>query len=147
MDLFREYDFVVDATDNFPAKFLINDACVLLKKPFSHAGVVRFQGQLTTCLPGQGPCYRCLFAEPPPPSAVPSCREAGIVGAVAGVVGGLQALEAIKFLTGAGTLLSGALLAYDGLTMEFRKVKFPKWDDCPVCGANPTILKPEWAEP
>jgi thiazole biosynthesis adenylyltransferase ThiF len=142
MDLVRDYDFIIDGTDNFPAKFLINDACVLSKKPFSHAGIIRFKGQLMTYVPGQGPCYRCVFREPPPPDAVPTCRQAGVVGAVAGVIGALQAVEAIKYLVGAGDLLTGYMLTYDALKMEFRKIKLPRRESCEVCGPHPTILKP-----
>ncbi|MDR0621860.1 MAG: molybdopterin-synthase adenylyltransferase MoeB [Deltaproteobacteria bacterium] len=143
LDLIAGYDFVLDGTDNFPAKFLINDACVLSQKPFSHAGIIRFQGQLTTYLPGQGPCYRCIFLKPPPPEAVPTCRQAGVIGAMAGVIGCLQALEAIKCLTGMGQPLTGALLVFDALTMDFRKIKVPSRPSCPVCGQNPTITEPQ----
>ncbi|SHH66167.1 Molybdopterin or thiamine biosynthesis adenylyltransferase [Sporobacter termitidis DSM 10068] len=142
MELVRDYDFVIDGTDNFPAKFLINDACVLAKKPFSHAGIIRFRGQLMTYVPGQGPCYRCVFKAPPPPDAVPTCRQAGVIGAMGGVIGSLQAMEAIKYIVGKGELLTGALLTYDALTMEFRKIKLPGNGSCAVCGQNPTILKP-----
>lgn len=135
MDLVEKYDFVVDATDNFKAKFLINDACVIAKKPFCHAGISRFQGQLMTYVPGEGPCYRCIFREPPPPDAVPDCRQVGIIGAMAGVIGSLQAMEVLKYLLGAGELLTGRLLTYDALKMEFRTVKLPEHvSDCPVCG-------------
>ncbi|MDR1051251.1 MAG: HesA/MoeB/ThiF family protein [Deltaproteobacteria bacterium] len=142
MDLVEKYDFILDGTDNFPAKFLINDACVLARKPLSHAGIIRFQGQLTTYAPGRGPCYRCIFVEPPPPEAVPTCRQAGVVGAMAGVIGCLQALEAVKYLAGTGALLTGWLLTYDAMTMDFRKIKIPSRKNCAVCGENPTILKP-----
>ncbi|HBC27281.1 MAG TPA: adenylyltransferase, partial [Ruminococcaceae bacterium] len=107
MELIADYDFILDGTDNFPAKFLINDACVLAGKPFSHAGIIRFRGQLMTYVPGRGPCYRCVFKEPPPPDAVPTCRQAGVIGAVAGVIGSLQALEAVKYIVGKGELLTG----------------------------------------
>ena len=125
LDLIKDYDFILDGTDNFPAKFLINDACVLAEKPFSHAGIIRFQGQLMTYVPGQGPCYRCVFKQPPPKDAVPTCSQAGVVGAMGGVIGSLQAMEAIKYITGAGDLLVGHLLTYDALKMEFRKIKLP----------------------
>ena len=115
MELIADYDFILDGTDNFPAKFLINDACVLAKKPFSHAGIIRFRGQLMTYVPGQGPCYRCVFKEPPPKDAVPTCSQAGIIGAVAGAIGSLQAVEAVKYLVGAGDLLTGQLLTYDAV--------------------------------
>lgn len=142
LDLVKEYDFVLDGTDNFPAKFLINDACVLAEKAFSHAGIIRFQGQLMTYVPGKGPCYRCVFQEPPPPDAVPTCRQAGVIGAMGGIIGSLQAMEAVKYLLGIGELLTGALLTYDALTMEFRKIKLPRRESCAVCGEHPTILKP-----
>ncbi|WP_444643650.1 HesA/MoeB/ThiF family protein [Caproiciproducens sp. R1] len=142
MELIADYDFIIDGTDNFPAKFLINDACVLAKKPFSHAGIIRFRGQLMTYVPGQGPCYRCVFKEPPPPDAVPTCRQAGVIGAMGGVIGSLQAMEAVKYIIGRGELLTGYLLTYDALKMEFRKIKLPPAKDCAVCGEHPTILKP-----
>ncbi len=135
MELLAEYDFVIDATDNFTAKFLINDACVKAGKPFCHGGILHFQGQLMTYVPGQGPCYRCIFRNPPPEGAVPDCRQVGIIGAMAGVIGSLQAFEAIKYLLGAGELLTGKLLTYDALKMEFRTVKLPGHvPNCPVCG-------------
>lgn len=142
MDLIKDYDFIIDGTDNFPAKFLINDACVMAKKPFSHAGIIRFKGQLMTYVPGQGPCYRCVFKEPPPKDAVPTCKQAGVIGAMGGVIGSLQAMEAIKYIIGQGELLTGYLLTYDALTMEFRKIKLPKdTSHCAVCGENPTITE------
>lgn len=142
MDLIKDYDFIIDGTDNFPAKFLINDACVMAKKPFSHAGIIRFKGQLMTYVPGQGPCYRCVFKNPPPKDAVPTCKQAGVIGAMGGVIGSLQAMEAIKYLLGIGELLTGYLLTYDALKMEFRKIKLPKdTSDCAVCGDHPTITK------
>lgn len=141
-DLIADYDFVLDGTDNFAAKFLINDACVLAGKPFSHAGIIRFTGQLTTYVPEQGPCYRCLFREPPPPNAVPTCAQAGVIGAMAGTIGTLQALEAVKFLTGAGTLLTGKLLTFNALTMEFRTISLKTNPRCRVCGPHRDILRP-----
>ncbi len=142
-ELIREYDFIIDGTDNFPAKFLINDACVLEKKPFSHAGIIRFKGQLMTYVPGEGPCYRCVFKEPPPKDAVPTCKQAGVIGAMGGVIGSLQAMEAIKYIIGKGELLTGYLLTYDALTMEFRKVGLPRdTRRCAVCGEHPTITEP-----
>ena len=141
-EIIRDYDFIIDGTDNFPAKFLINDACVMEKKPFSHAGIIRFKGQLMTYVPGEGPCYRCVFRDPPPKDAVPTCKQAGVVGAMGGVIGSLQAMEAIKFIVGKGQLLTGYLLTYDALTMEFRKIKLPhNTENCPVCGINPTITQ------
>ena len=137
----QDYDFVIDGTDNFPAKFLINDACVLLKKPFSHAGIIRFQGQTMTYVPGQGPCYRCVFKEPPPKDAVPTCRQAGVLGVMGGVIGTLQATEALKYILGIGELLTGHLLTYDALTMSFRKIKLPTNKHCAICGDQPTITE------
>jgi molybdopterin/thiamine biosynthesis adenylyltransferase len=136
------YDYIIDGTDNFPAKFLINDACVLAKKPFSHAGIIRFKGQLMTYVPGQGPCYRCVFKEPPPPEAVPTCKQAGVIGAVGGVIGSLQAMDAIKYIIGKGELLTGYLLTYDALKMEFRKIRLPDNKNCAVCGQHPAIFAP-----
>ena len=142
MDLIADYDFILDGTDNFPAKFLINDACVMAKKPFSHAGIIRFKGQLTTILPGEGPCYRCIFKNPPPKDAVPTCKQAGVIGAMGGVIGSLQAMEAVKYITGVGELLVGCLLTYDALKMEFHKVKLPpRGRGCAVCSDEPTITK------
>ena len=140
-DMVKDYDFVIDGTDNFPAKFLINDACVMAGKPFSHAGILRFGGQLMTYVPGQGPCYRCVFENPPPKDAVPTCKQAGVIGAMAGVIGCLQALEAVKYLTGAGKLLTGKLVTFDALTMQFRTVKLPRNQRCAVCGEQPTITE------
>lgn len=142
LELIRDYDFIIDGTDNFPAKFLINDACVMAKKPFSHAGIIRFKGQLMTYVPGEGPCYRCVFKNPPPKDAVPTCKQAGVVGAMGGVIGSLQAMEAVKYITGTGELLTGSLLTFDAIKMEFRKIKLPKADGkCAVCGENPTITE------
>lgn len=140
-EMIADYDFIIDATDNFPAKFLINDACVMAGKPFSHAGVIRFQGQLMTYVPKEGPCYRCIFKDPPPKDAVPNCRQVGVVGAMCGVIGSLQAMEAIKYITGQGELLTGKLLTCDALKMEFRKVELPKDCNCAVCGSNPSITR------
>ncbi len=141
-ELIREYDFVIDGTDNFPAKFLINDACVMEKKPFSHAGIIRFKGQLMTYIPGEGPCYRCVFKNPPPKDAVPTCKQAGVIGAMGGVIGSLQAMEAIKYIVGVGELLNGKLLTYDAINQDFRKIKLTQDTcKCPVCGTNPTITE------
>ncbi len=140
--LMAGFDMVIDATDNFAAKFLLNDACVLSSKPLVHAGVSQYGGQVMTVLPGQGPCYRCVFSEPPPDGAVPSSAEAGILGAVPGVIGTLQATEAIKFLLGLGDLLVGRLLVYDALKMTFREVLISRDPDCAVCGENPKIRLP-----
>lgn len=142
MDIIKDYDFIIDGTDNFPAKFLINDACVMAKKPFSHAGIIRFKGQLMTYVPGQGPCYRCVFKNPPPKDAVPTCKQAGVIGAMGGVIGSLQAMEAIKYIIGKGELLTGYLLTFDALKMDFHKIKLPKdTSKCAVCGDHPTITK------
>lgn len=142
LDLIRDYDFILDGTDNFPAKFLINDACVMAGKPFCHAGIIRFKGQLMTVIPKESPCYRCVFKNPPPKDAVPTCKQAGVIGAMAGVIGSLQAMEAVKYLTGAGELLTGQLLTFDALTMEFHKVKLPKrGKGCAVCSDDPTITE------
>lgn len=135
----QNYDFIIDGTDNFPVKFLINDACVLLSKPFSHAGIIRFQGQTITYVPNKGPCYRCVFKNPPPPDAVPTCKQAGVLGVMGGIIGTIQATEAIKSVLGIGTLLNGCLLTYNALDMEFRKVRISKRDSCEVCGENPII--------
>ena len=141
MDLIKDYDFIIDGTDNFPAKFLINDACVMAEKPFSHAGIIRFKGQLMTYVPGEGPCYRCVFKNPPPKDAVPTCKQAGVIGAMGGVIGSPQAMEAIKYIIGKGDLLTGKLLTYDALKMEFHTIKLPKDDHCAVCGDEPTITE------
>ncbi|MGN0549698.1 MAG: HesA/MoeB/ThiF family protein [Acutalibacteraceae bacterium] len=140
-DIIKDYDFIIDGTDNFPAKFLINDACVMAEKPFCHAGIIRFKGQLMTYVPGKGPCYRCVFETPPPKDAVPTCKQAGVIGAMAGVIGCLQALEAIKYITGTGELLTGCLLTFDALTMEFRKIKIAVNKNCGVCSDHPTITE------
>lgn len=141
MELIADYDFIIDGTDNFPAKFLINDACVMAEKPFSHAGIIRFQGQLMTYVPGEGPCYRCVFKNPPPKDAVPTCKQAGVIGAMGGVIGSLQAMEAVKYIIGQGQLLAGRLLTYDALKMQFRTVALPKDKNCSVCGEHPEITE------
>jgi molybdopterin/thiamine biosynthesis adenylyltransferase len=139
--IIREYDFIIDATDNFPSKFLINDACYFEKKPFSHAGVLRFDGQLMTVIPCKTACYRCIFHSPPPADVARSFSHAGILGVMPGVIGTLQATEAIKYLLGIGELLTDALLTYNALTMEFRKVHLKRSPHCPLCGPNPTITE------
>ncbi|XOF33800.1 MAG: HesA/MoeB/ThiF family protein [Candidatus Electrothrix sp. YB6] len=138
-EIIREYDFVIDGSDNFPTKFLVNDACVMAGIPFSHGGILRFDGQTMTVLPGESACYRCSFRQPPPPDAVSSCSQAGVLGAIAGMLGAIQAAEALKFITGAGTLLTDTLLTFDAATMRFRRVNLKKRSDCPLCGENPTI--------
>ncbi len=140
-EIVREYDFVIDGTDNFPAKFLVNDVCWFEKKAFSHAGILRFDGQLITVLPGESTCYRCVFNSPPPANAVPSCSQAGVLGVLAGVIGSLQATEAIKYLLGLGELLTDTLLTYNALTMEFRKINLKRNPNCPICGEKPTITE------
>ena len=141
-ELIDGYDFVIDGVDNFPTKFLINDACVMAGKPFVHAGIIRFKGQLMTYVPGEGPCYRCVFKTMPPKDAVPTCKQAGVIGAIAGVIGCLEALEAIKYICGIGQLLTGKLLTYDALVGEFHTVKLPPADpNCAVCSDHPTITE------
>ena len=141
MEIIKDYDIVVDGSDNFPTRYLVNDACVLSNKPLSHAGIFKFDGQAMTIIPKKGPCYRCLFAEPPPPGAVPSCQEAGILGVVAGVLGVIQATEVVKYFLGVGELLVGKLLVYNALNLSFRTVHIPRNPKCPVCGDNPTVTK------
>jgi molybdopterin-synthase adenylyltransferase len=127
------YDFVIDATDNFPSKFLINDTCMVLGKPYSHGGVLRFSGQTLTVLPKESPCYRCLFPSPPPDEVASLCSRDGILGVVPGVIGVIQATEAVKYLIGRGDLLTGRLLTYDALGMKFREIPVRKNPRCPVC--------------
>ena len=129
---------IVDGTDNFPVKFLINDACVMAGKPFSHGGILRFNGQTFTHLPGTA-CYRCMFKEPPPVGAVPTCSQAGVLGAIAGMLGTIQAAETLKYFTGIGELLTNRLLTFDAKTMQFRTVPVRHRDSCAICGTNPTI--------
>jgi len=138
-EIIRPYDFVIDATDNFRAKFLINDACYGERLAFSHAGVLQYGGQSMTILPGKTACYRCVFESPPPVESVPACAEVGILNTVPGVMGLVQATEALKYLLGIGELLTNTLLAYDALEMEFRKIKLDVNPDCPLCGTNPRI--------
>ena len=135
MNLIKDYDYILDCTDNFNSKFMINDACVMSGKPFTHAGILRFEGQLMTYIPEKNsPCYRCVFGNPPPPDAVPTVKQVGVIGAVCGTTGTLQALEAIKYIIGTGELLSGYLLNFNALTMNFRKIKLPnRSESCPVC--------------
>lgn len=139
--MIAEYDFVIDGTDNFAAKFLINDACVLGGKPYSHGGILQFEGQTMTVTPGESACYRCIFPEPPPKEAIPTCSQAGVIGVLPGVLGTLQATEAIKYLLGAGELLSGRLLTYNALRMRFREIPVKKNPKCPVCGEHPTVTE------
>ncbi len=139
--LVRRYDFVIDGTDNFPTKFLVNDACVLEKIPFSHGGILRFNGQTMTVVPDKSACYRCSFRTPPPPDAVPTCSQAGVLGAIAGMLGTIQATEALKYITGIGELLTNRLLSFDAKTMLFRTIPLRRQENCPVCGSAPTIVE------
>lgn len=139
LDLIKDYDIVVDGSDNFPTRYLVNDACVMAGKPLVSGAILRFEGQVTTVIPGEGPCYRCLFEEPPPAGLVPSCQEAGVLGVLPGVIGGLQATEVLKLILQKGEVLKGELLIYNALKTSFRKVKVPKNPSCPLCGNNPTI--------
>ena len=134
-----DYDFVIDGTDSFAAKFLVADACYFAGKPYSHAGILRYEGQALTVVPGQTGCYRCLFRQPPPPNTVPSCSEAGVLGVLAGIMGTIQAAEAVKYLLGLGDLLINRLLVFDVRKMRFREVAFKRNASCPLCGSAPTI--------
>jgi molybdopterin/thiamine biosynthesis adenylyltransferase len=136
-----DYDFIVDATDNFAAKFLINDACVLAGKPYSHGGVLQFNGQTITVKPRESACYRCIFPEPPPQDDILPCSRAGVLGVLPGVIGSIQATEAIKFLLGTGDLLTDRMLTYSALRMKFREVPLTRTAACPVCGESPTIFE------
>lgn len=140
-DLMKDYDIVVDGTDNFPTRYLINDACVMMKKPLVSGAILKFEGQLTTVVPGEGHCYRCLFEEMPPAGLVPSCQEAGVIGAITGVIGSMQAIEVIKLILGKGDVLKNTLLIYDALKTTFRRVKVPKNPGCASCGEHPTITE------
>jgi adenylyltransferase/sulfurtransferase len=139
--IFEPYDIIIDGTDNFPTRYLVNDACVLLKKPNIYGSIFRFDGQASVFYPGRGPCYRCLYPEPPPPGEVPSCAEGGVLGILPGLIGCIQATEAVKLLLGQGTPLIGRLLLYDALQMTFREFKVRRNPKCPVCGEQPTVTK------
>jgi sulfur-carrier protein adenylyltransferase/sulfurtransferase len=139
--LFREFDIVADGTDNFPTRYLVNDACVLTGKPNVYGSIFRFEGQASVFATEDGPCYRCLYPEPPPPGLVPSCAEGGVLGILPGLVGVIQATETIKLILGAGDSLAGRLLLVDALGMKFRELKLRKNPDCPVCGTHRTITK------
>jgi adenylyltransferase/sulfurtransferase len=141
LDILKDYDIVADGTDNFPTRYLVNDACVLLGKPNVYGSIFRFEGQASVFATAQGPCYRCLYPEPPPPGLVPSCAEGGVLGILPGLVGVIQATEAIKLILGKGESLAGRLLLVDALNMRFRELKLRKNPECPVCGANPTVTE------
>jgi adenylyltransferase/sulfurtransferase len=141
LQILRDYDIVVDGTDNFPTRYLVNDACVLLGKPNVYGSIFRFEGQATVFALPDGPCYRCLYPEPPPPGLVPSCAEGGVLGVLPGIVGSIQANETIKLILGAGDVLKGRLLVFDALKMRFRELKLRSNPDCPVCGTHPTLTR------
>ena len=139
LDLLEPYDIIVDGTDNFPTRYLVNDACVLLGKPNVYGSIFRFEGQASVFYAKEGPCYRCLFREPPPPGLVPSCAEGGVLGVLPGIIGSIQALETIKLILGKGDSLVGRLLLFDALGLEWRELELRKDPDCPVCGEHPTV--------
>lgn len=139
--IFEGYDYILDGTDNFATRYLINDACVMTGKTNIHGSIFRFEGQATVFKPGDGPCYRCLYPEPPPPGLMPNCQEGGVLGVLAGVIGNLQVVETLKLILGQGNPLIGTLLIYDALNTEFRKLKLKRDSNCPVCGENPTITE------
>src|SRR6202789_4259603 len=141
LEILKDYDVIADGTDNFPTRYLVNDACVLLGKPNAYGSIFRFEGQASVFAAKDGPCYRCLYPEPPPPGLVPSCAEGGVLGILPGLVGVIQATEVIKLILGVGEPLIGRLLLIDALTMKFRELKLRKNPDCPVCGPNPTVTK------
>jgi molybdopterin/thiamine biosynthesis adenylyltransferase/rhodanese-related sulfurtransferase/molybdopterin converting factor small subunit len=141
LQLFEPYDVILDGTDNFPTRYLTNDACVLLDKPNAYGSIFRFEGQASVFATRKGPCYRCLYPEPPPPGLVPSCAEGGVLGVLPGIIGVIQATEALKLIAGIGEPLIGRFLLYDALKMRFRELKVPKDPDCPVCGLHPTITR------
>jgi adenylyltransferase/sulfurtransferase len=141
LDIFQPYDVIIDGTDNFPTRYLVNDACVLLKKPNVYGSIFRFDGQASVFWPPHGPCYRCLYPEPPPPGEVPSCAEGGVLGILPGLVGCIQATEAVKLILGKGEPLIGRLVLYDALRMNFREFKVRRNPKCPMCGDQPTITR------
>ena len=139
MNLIEGYDYIVDGSDNFPTRYLVNDACVMKNKTLIHGSIYRFEGQVTVFKPGDGPCYRCLYPEPPPPGMVPNCQEGGVLGVLAGVIGNLQVVEVLKLVLGIGKTLVGKLLIYDALNTEFRNLRLRKDTNCPICSEKPTI--------
>ena len=141
LEIIRDYDVIVDGCDNFPTRYLVNDACVMTGKPNVHGSIFQFEGQASVFAPGRGPCYRCLFPEPPPPGAAPSCQEAGVLGVLPGIIGCVQALETIKLILGIGKPLIGRMVYFDTLSMEIRIHRLRKDPDCPVCGENPTVTE------
>src|SRR5580692_3336867 len=141
LDLFKDYEIIVDGTDNFPTRYLVNDACVILGKPNVYGSIFRFEGQITVFAYPGGPCYRCLYPEPPPPGLVPSCAEGGVLGVLPGIVGTIQAAETLKLILGKGDPLIGRLLLFDALGMKFRELKLRRNPECPVCGTHPTVTK------
>jgi sulfur-carrier protein adenylyltransferase/sulfurtransferase len=141
MDIFRDYDIIVDGSGNFPTRYLVNDAAVLVEKPVVHGSIFQFEGQVSVFKPHAGPCYRCLFPTPPPPGMVPSCSEVGVLGVLPGVIGVIQATETIKLIVGQGEPLIGRLVMYDALAMRFREIHIRRDPDCPLCGAHPTITE------
>ena len=141
LDIIREFDIVADGTDNFPTRYLVNDACVLLDKPNVYGSIFRFEGQASVFHATRGPCYRCLYSEPPPPGLVPSCAEGGVLGVLPGIIGSIQAMETIKLILGAGQPLIGRLVLFDALKLQFRELKLEKDPDCPVCGTHPTVTE------
>lgn len=141
LDIFKDYDYILDGTDNFATRYLINDACVMTGKTNIHGSIFRFEGQATVFKPGAGPCYRCLYPEPPPPGLTPNCQEGGVLGVLAGVIGSLQVVETLKLILGKDGTLVGTLLIYDALNTEFRRLKLKRDANCPVCGERPTITE------
>jgi len=135
----KDYDFIIDGSDNFPTHYLINDACVLEKKPFSHGSILRYEGYTTTLVPMKGPCYRCIFKKPPPPGQIPNCQEAGVFGVLPGIIGNIQASEALKYILGIGELLAGRLLCFNALDMSFFEAAAERNLNCPICGDHPYI--------
>ena len=139
LSIIKDYDYVVDGSDNFPTRYLVNDACVMENKTLIHGSIYRFEGQVTVFKPNSGPCYRCLYPEPPPPGMSPNCQEGGVLGVLAGIVGNLQVVEVLKLILGIGEPLVGKLLIYDALKTEFRNLNLRKDASCPLCGEEPTI--------